>query len=206
MALVAGSFTFVIALLSEEPVSPSKPRIIPVVFEKGAAPAAIQAGYLCRVLYRDNVVNSATNLVYSRRETKAIDGCDRARTPCSQAAALHLILFFAAPTYRFWIPFQFIARRLFFLSLFTLYINDGVHERRCVTFSSNAQLIISSASGFSAAVDSSGLKPHNIGGYSSRDAHSENTFVQKGHAKDSSVFSISVTREVIEDSGAFPEK
>ncbi|KAF9443957.1 hypothetical protein P691DRAFT_371859 [Macrolepiota fuliginosa MF-IS2] len=169
ITFVVAAFTFVITLLSEEPVSPSKPslakhydRIISVVFEKGAAPAAIQAGYL--------------------------------------------VLFFAAPTDRFWIPFQFIARRLFFLSLLTLYINDGVRERRCVTFSSNTQLVVSSASGYSAAVNSSRLKPHNIGSYSSRDAHSENTFVQKGHVKGSSIFNISVTREVIEDSEVFPEK
>ncbi|KDR74735.1 hypothetical protein GALMADRAFT_280144 [Galerina marginata CBS 339.88] len=107
----------------------------------------------------------------------------------------YLILFFSAPTDRFWIPFQFVSRRsdlpeVFFLSLVTLYINDGIREQRYVTYYNSQSR--NSVSGFSAA---SNLKVperrHNFSCYTSGDTHNNSTFVPKG----ASVFNISVTRE-----------
>ncbi|PPQ65126.1 hypothetical protein CVT24_003017 [Panaeolus cyanescens] len=101
----------------------------------------------------------------------------------------YFIIFFAAPTHRYWIPFQFISRRLFFLSLLTLYINDGVRERRIAFHTSE--------------VSSRPSKPINFSTYRPGDSQvGDNTLVEKGP----SVFNISVTREVLKDTDTYPSK
>lgn len=165
ITFVVSVITLIAILLSENPVSPSKSnlakvydRMISVLFETGAAAAAVQGAYL--------------------------------------------IIFFSSPTNRFWIPFQFISRRLFFLSLLTLYINDGVRERRCIT--SPATQLGFATSDFTTTVDTrapSG-KQGAFASYLSGDTHSDNTFATKG----TPVFNISVTREVLEDSDTFSPK
>jgi hypothetical protein len=92
----------------------------------------------------------------------------------------YMFILLVSATHRYWIPFQFVARRLFFLSLLTLYVNDAVREHRFLAYSGDET-----------------LKPIS---FKLGEPQSSRAFVAKGPSQ---VFEVSVTQEIMEDSESF---